>query len=183
MSKLNSPTEQTKPPIKVGESEIVSKNDSSSRLGARDKTVPAATCQQPEVIACQGEGENTSRSGFRKSGSVNRGGFADKPSADASSTISERDEAIKRTIKLYPHKHGDELAMEIIDYLDRLHNQDASTRKDEGGVSIEAPVFGSSQNPDREQDKCVNNSQHNTPITEDLKTELLGADKEDKTAQ
>ena len=24
------------------------------------------------------------------------------------------------TIKLYPHKHGDELAMEIIDYLDRL---------------------------------------------------------------
>ena len=32
----------------------------------------------------------------------------------------KRNEAIKMTIKLYPHKHGDELAMEIIDYLDRL---------------------------------------------------------------
>jgi len=32
----------------------------------------------------------------------------------------ERDEAIKMAIKLYPHKQGDELAMEIINYLDRL---------------------------------------------------------------
>ena len=29
---------QTKPPITIGESEIVSKNDISNRLGARDKT-------------------------------------------------------------------------------------------------------------------------------------------------
>ena len=32
----------------------------------------------------------------------------------------KRDEAIKMAIKLYPHKHGDELAMEIIWCLDRL---------------------------------------------------------------
>lgn len=35
---------QTKPPIKIGESEIVSKNDISNRLGARDKTADIFNC-------------------------------------------------------------------------------------------------------------------------------------------
>jgi len=35
----------------------------------------------------------------------------------------DRNDAIKRAIKIYPHKHGEELAMEIIDHLYRLeHN-------------------------------------------------------------
>lgn len=38
MNYQNNSSPQTKPPIKVGEPEIVSKDDSSSRLGARDKT-------------------------------------------------------------------------------------------------------------------------------------------------
>jgi len=36
----------------------------------------------------------------------------------------KRNEAIKMTIKLYPHKYGNELAMEIIDYLDRLESSE-----------------------------------------------------------
>jgi len=41
----------------------------------------------------------------------------------------KRNEAIKLTIKLYPHKHGDELAMEIINYLDRLEKSEKEGEK------------------------------------------------------
>lgn len=36
--KITNHSQQTKPPIKIGQSEISSKNDYSSRSGARDKT-------------------------------------------------------------------------------------------------------------------------------------------------
>jgi len=41
----------------------------------------------------------------------------------------KRDEAIKMTIKLYPHKQGEELAMEIIDYLYRLEKSEEEGEK------------------------------------------------------
>lgn len=60
-----------------------------------------------------------------------------------------RDEAIKLAIKMYPHKHGDELAMEIIDYLDRQNtNNNHRTMKGvacgfprgiEAGLRTESP--------------------------------------------
>jgi len=41
----------------------------------------------------------------------------------------KRDEAIRMTIKLYPHKHGEELASEIIEYLERLEKSEREGSK------------------------------------------------------
>ncbi len=47
---------------------------------------------------------------------------------------TERDELIRLTIKMYPHKHGDELAMEMIECLDRA---DITPEQDAPKVFIE----------------------------------------------
>ena len=48
MNKQENHSQQTKPPIKIGEPEIVSKDDFSNRLGARDKTADTYSKQNKE---------------------------------------------------------------------------------------------------------------------------------------
>lgn len=46
----------------------------------------------------------------------------------------KRDEGIRLTIKIYPHKHGEELASEIIEYLGKIERWEKEESAETIGV-------------------------------------------------